>query len=170
MPRSRRTPRDMEAQVWDELDQELDTIIPAIAAEEGVAKGATRLSPEKEVELWGQRDPRVDYDTLKRQLMEGSVPPAWYDPQSDQRLALIRAHPEMSQMFSQPLDDTMAGMVADLAETPYRLSVLKPYEDDPKAAVAKANSVNARWQRHAGAPASDVGAGSAPPAPEMGAS
>lgn len=153
MPRrSRRTtPRDMEAQVWDELDKELDEIIPVIASEEGLAKGATRLSPEKEVELWGQRDPRVDYDTLKQQLMQGAVPPEWYDPQSDQRLALVKAHPEMGEMFGQPLDDTMAGMVAGLAEWPYRLSLLKPYEDDPKASVAKANSVNARWQRRAGA-------------------
>ena len=154
MPRrSRRTtPRDLEAQVWDELDRELDELIPVIAAEEGLAKGATRVSPEKEVELWGQRDPRVDRDALKGMLMQGAVPPEWVDEQSDQRLALIRAHPEMAQMFAEPLDDEMAGIVADLAEWPHRLSVLAPYEDDPRSQVAKADSVNARWQRRAGMP------------------
>jgi hypothetical protein len=143
-------PRDLEAQVWDELDRELDEIIPVIAAEEGLARGATRVSPEKEVELWGQRDPRVDRDSLKQMLMQGRVPPEWVDEQSDQRLAVIREHPEMATVFAEPLDDEMAEIVAGLAEYPYTLSILKPYEDDPKGAVAKANSVNARWQRRAG--------------------
>ena len=173
MPRRRRTtPRDLEAQVWDELDRELDELIPVIAAEEGLARGATRVSPEKEVELWGQRDPRVDRDSLKAMLMQGAVPPEWTDEQSDQRLALIRAHPEMAQMFAEPLDDEMAGIVADLAEWPHRLSVLAPYEDDPKAQVEKANSVNARWQRRVAAldtqSAASVSSATAPtPAPSM---
>jgi hypothetical protein len=164
MPRrSRRTtPRDLEAQVWDELDRELDELIPVIAAEEGLARGATRVSPEKEVELWGQRDPRVDRDSLKAMLMQGQVPPEWFDEQSDQRLALIRAHPEMAQMFAEPLDDEMSDIVADLAEWPHRLSVLKPYEDDPKASVAKADSVSRRWQRQMG---TVMPAAPAPPSP-----
>jgi hypothetical protein len=150
----------MEAQVWDELDRELDELIPVIAAEEGLARGATRVSPEKEVELWGQRDPRVDRDALKAQLMQGQIPPEWYvhapEEPGDQRLAFVKANPEWADWLAEhvtpetPLDDEMSDIVADFAEWPHRQSVLKPYEDDPKAQVAKANSVNARWQRRAG--------------------
>lgn len=175
MPRrSRSAPIDVQAR--DEVERELDDMISALAAELGPAEGAEFPSDQKEVELWGQRDPRVDYDTLKAMLMQGAVPPEWYDEQSDARLALIRAHPQMAQMFAEPLDDEMAGIVADLAEWPFRLSILTPHEDDPKAAVAKANSVNGRYLRRVGMPVEPEtpepfdthGAGSVSNAPKMG--
>lgn len=158
MPRRRRaTPRDLEAQVWDELDKELDELVGVIAAEEGLAKGASYLSPEQEVQLWGQRDPRIDYDTLKQQLMTGTVPPELYDPTSDRRLAVMRINEDdaadwqglLAGTVEQPLDDEMASQIAEWAEWPGRAAVLKPYQDDPRAYVQKANSINERWRKRA---------------------
>lgn len=169
MPRrTRQHPIDVQAR--DEVGRELDDMVGALAAELGPAEGAEFPSDEQEVELWGQMDPRVDYDALKAQLMQGSVPPEWVDEHSDQRLALIRAHPEMAQMFAQPLDDEMASIVAGMAEYPSRMTVWKPYAADPTAMVAKAKSVNAQWRKRTGQVAEE----SAPPmtpapvAPEMG--
>lgn len=149
MPRRiRAAPIDVQAR--DEVGREVDDMTSSLAAELGPAEGAEFPSDAKEVELWGQMDPRVDYDTLKAQLMQGTVPPEWSDEHSDQRLALIRAHPEMAQMFAQPLDDEMASMVAGMAEYPSRMTVWKPYANDPEAMVRKANSVDARWRRRTG--------------------
>ena len=169
MPKPNTTPRAAEAEVEDELNTELDELVPQIAAEEGLAKGAVHLSPEREVALWGQFDPTVDPDTLKQQLMAGQVPPELYDPQSDRRLALLRMLPHRAQewadeVFSQPLDEEMADLVAGLAERPGVAVVLDPYEDDPKGRVVKAESVHARWLRRQGmAPAQP-----AAPAPDDG--
>lgn len=148
--RKRATPRDLEAQVWDELDKELDELVAAIAAEEGLAKGATRLSPEREVALWGQQDPMVDATTLRQQLLDGTVPPERYDPQGDRRFALLRLNEDDADewaqaVFSGPLDEQMADLVLPLIEYPGRVAVLAPYADDPRALVAKADDVNARW-------------------------
>ena len=155
MPRRKITPRSVQAQVEAEIDQELQDVVAAIAAEEGLAKGAQRLSPNQEVRLWGQRDPLVDYDTLKQQLMTGTVPPELYDPQNDRRLALLQINKAHAQEWAallagtakQPLDDDMASQVAELAEWPGRLAVIRPYANDPEAYVAKANSINQRWMR-----------------------
>jgi len=149
----------MQARVEFEVERELQEIVAAIAAEEGLAKGAQRLSPNQEVQWWGQRDPTVDYDTLKQQLMTGQVPPELYDPQSDRRLALLRINKADAQAWAallagtaeRPLDDEMASQVADYAEWPARLAVLRPYANDPEASVAKANAINARWQKQADA-------------------
>lgn len=149
MPRRAR-PAPIEQQAREEVRRELDEMAAAIAAEVGPAEGAEVPSDDREVDLWGRMDPRVDPVELKALLMQGAVPPEWVDEQSDRRLALLRAHPEMAQMFAEPLDDEMAGIVADLATYPFRMAVLAPYEDDPQAQVAKARSVNGRWLRRAG--------------------
>lgn len=163
MPRrTRAAPIDVQAR--DEVGRELDGMVGALAAELGPAEGAEFPSDAKEVELWDQMDPRVDNDALKAMLKAGTVPPAWYDPHSDQRLALIRAHPEMAQMFAQPLDDEMASIVAGLAEYPSRMTVWKPYANDPEAMVRKANSVDARWRRRQG---QMVGVSAAPTAGQV---
>lgn len=158
MPRrSRLTPRDVQSQVEAEIETELDDMVALIAAEEGPAKGSEFVSEDKEVELWGQRDPKVDYDSFKAMLMQGALPPEWIDPQSDARLALVRVNPEWSDWLAQnvtpetPLDDEMASQVAARAEWPFREAIWAAYQDDPKAQVARANSVNARWLRRVAA-------------------
>ena len=50
----------------------------------------------------------------------------------------------------QPLDDEMASQVAELAEWPGRLAVIRPYANDPEAYVAKAKSIDLRWKRRQG--------------------
>lgn len=175
MPRRKITPRSVQAQVETEVDQELHDLVAAIAAEEGLAKGAQRLSPHQEVQLWGQRDPLVDYDTLKQQLMTGTVPPELYDPEGDRRLALLRINTAQANEWAallagtaeQPLDDEMASQVAELAEWPGRLAVIRPYANDPEAYVSKANAINQRWLRQA-APPEVVDEAPTPGMPERG--
>ena len=158
MARRKITPNSVMAQVEDEVNRELDELIPAIAAEEGLARGAVHVSPDKEVELWGQRDPRVDYDSLKQQLMTGQVSRELFDPQSDARLALVRAQPEWSDWIAQhvtpetPLDDDLASQVASAAEWPFRTAVLAPYQNDPRSYVTRAERIHQRWTARQGAP------------------
>jgi len=157
MPR-RTPPKPIDAQARDEVESELDDMITQLAAEIGPAEGATIPTDADELAFWGQMDPTVDYDTLKQQLMTGSVPPELYDPASDTRLALFRLNKgladDLAALFAvtpeEPLDDEMAGLVAELAEYPGRLTVLAPYEDDPEQAVAKAESVDGKWRRRTG--------------------
>lgn len=158
MPR-RTMAKPIDAQARDEVESELDDMVTQLAAEIGPAEGATIPSDADELALWGQMDPTVDYDTLKRQLMSGTVPPELYDLESDQRLAILRMNPDraaemVAELFAvtpeQPLDDEMAGLVAELAEYPGRLVVLAPYEDDPEQSVAKADSLDRRWRRRTG--------------------
>lgn len=155
MPRRKRaTPRDLQAQAEQEIEQELDALVAAIAAEEGLASGARRISPAKEVELWGLADPQIDPETFRRQLLTGTVPPELYDPQSDRRLAVLRMLPDHAEawagVFAEPLDEQMADLVTDVVARPGRAVLLAPYEDDPEQQVRVAERVNRRWLREQG--------------------
>lgn len=144
---ARKQPRSVAEQVHEEIEQEIHDLVTQIAAEEGPAPHAQYVSDEHEVDLWGQMDSKVDYDTLVQQLMAGQVPPELVDPMGDRPLALVKASPELAQLFAEPLDQEMASMLATLAEYPYRLSLLAPYTDDPEASVKKADSLTGRWKR-----------------------
>lgn len=147
-PAGPRTPSmGVMQQARTEVSSELDDLVAGVAAELGPAEGSAILSPEAEARHWGQSDPRVDYDALKGMLLRGAVPPEWYDPTSDQRLAVVRASPQLAPLFSRPLDDEMASMVAQLAEHPFRHALLAPYKDDPAAMVERANRINGRATR-----------------------
>jgi hypothetical protein len=169
MPRRKRiTPRSVEAQVEAEIESELDELVSAIAAEEGPAIGSEYISADREVQMWGVMDPRVDYETLKHQLMTGQVPPDLIDPQNDGSLALVRGNPEWAQFFAavtpeQPLDEHMADLVATTAEYPMRQAVYGALKHNPRAQVEKSNRTNERWMRQTGQrePVRPV----APPAP-----
>jgi hypothetical protein len=143
----RTPPRSVAEQADEEIKTEITDLVSQIAAEEGPAPHAQYVSDEHEVAMWGQQDPSVDHETLVQQLMQGAVPPERVDPSGDHPLALIKSHPELAQLFSQPLDQEMATMVATLAEYPFRLALLAPYTDDPEASVKKADSLTQRWRR-----------------------
>ncbi len=154
MPRRREAP-SLDGSVRQEVERLLDDMASSIAAELGPADGAAFPSDAQELAAWGQRDPKVDYDTLKQQLMTGTVPPELYDPTDPAALVLVRDLPrdtaaEWAQIIGgtaqQPLDDEMAHEVAEAAEWPYRRAVLAPYADDPKAYVAKSDRLDARWR------------------------
>jgi hypothetical protein len=143
---SRHAPRSVAEQADEEIKTEITDLVSQIAAEEGPAPHAQYVSDEHEVKLWGQMDPSVDHETLVQQLMQGAVPPERVDPNGAQPLALVTHHPETAQLFTQPLDQEMAQMVATLAEYPFRLSLLAPYTDDPEASVKKADRLTQRWR------------------------
>jgi hypothetical protein len=144
---AKRQPRSVVEQVDDEIKAEITDLASQIAAEEGPAPHAQYVSDEHEVEMWGQMDPQVDHETLVAQLTQGTVPPELVDPSVDRPLALIKQHPDLAQLFAEPLDAEMATLVATLAEYPFRLSLLAPYTDDPEASVKKSDSLTARWRR-----------------------
>jgi hypothetical protein len=117
--------------------------------------------------MWGQQDPQVDHETLVQQLMQGAVPPELVDPTADRPLALVKNHPEIAQLFAQPLDAEMATLVATLSEYPFRLSLLAPYTDDPEASVKKSDSLTARWRRRLPARRSTAGISAPPTSPVL---
>lgn len=132
-----------------EAEEVLMRAVDTLAASEGPAAGADTLSDAKLLRQWGQRDPRIaDADGLRAHLMQGPLPPEMLDPNGQDVLAIVKAHPELAQMYAQgPFDDAMADMLARLAEFPLRLGHLAQYEDDPEAMVKEAERMDGLWQK-----------------------
>lgn len=150
MPRQKTVSNPLErAQI--EVSDEIDKAVAVIVADLGAAPGASHVSDKDKVRLWGQTDPKVNFDQIKAALMQGGLPPEMLDEHSDQALAVVKANPEIAQMYGQQLDDRMATIMATIAEYPLRLSILEQYEDDPDAAVAEAERIDGLWQKSAGA-------------------
>jgi len=131
----------------DEINAEIERAVASLAAELGPAPGAATVSDAKRLQLWTQQDPTVDYDSLVQQLQTQGLPPELLDPESEQALAIVKAHPEMAQLYQAPVAPDVAATLAVLAEYPFRLSLLQPYEDDPAQLVKEANRLDAAWQR-----------------------
>lgn len=130
---------------------EIDRIVETLAAAQGPAPGADSVSDAKQLQQWGQRDPKVlDPEGLKRQLMETGLGPypEMLDPENG--LAIVKAHPEIAEMLAEPTDEALADMLSRLAEFPLRVGILEPWADDPEEMVRVADSLDARWQREMG--------------------
>lgn len=166
MSRRRESP-SLDASARQEVERLLDDLASSIAAELGPADGTVYASEEQEVAAWGTRDPKVDYDTLKAQLMTSTVPPDLYDTTSPAALTLVQgdseAAAEWAQLIAdtarQPLDEEMAHQVAEAAEWPYRLAILEPYQDDPESYVERADRIDARWRKRLSEAPSPEGGG-----------
>lgn len=157
----------MEERAELELRDEIERYADMVAADLGPAPGARQVSDAEKVRLWGQTDPRVDFDQLKMALMQGGLPPELLDEHGDRALAIVKSHPEIAQMYAQPLDDTMSTYLATLAEYPFRLSVLSQYaEDDPEGMVKEAERLDGLWQKQQGS--HDVDRAETPPSTMAG--
>lgn len=148
--RRRQVQRSEEQVARDEIDAEIEHAIATIAAEWGAAPDAAPVSEDEEVELWGRRDPTVDYDAVYAMLTTTGLPPEMLDPASDLAPAVIAEHPEMAQMYGSVVDANLADMLATLAEHPFRIGLLQDLEDDPEAMVEKANRLDRAWQKQLG--------------------
>lgn len=144
MPRQTAPESDIEI-AQREIQEEIEQAIAALAADTGPAPRAVRLSDAEKVEMWGRSDPKVDYGQLLQQLMATGLPPEMLDP--DTGLAIFKRHPEMAQLYGQPVAPEVADPLARLAEYPLRLSLLEHLEDDPKARVEEANRLDAAWEK-----------------------
>jgi hypothetical protein len=144
--------RSPEEQAQTEVLSELERAVQALAAEWGPAPGAKNVSTRREVTLWGQRDPKVDFESLKQQLMATGLgqTPDLLDPEGDGALAVIQEHPDMAPLFMEPVAEDVADVLATLAEFPFRLAILLDLEDDPEAMVAKAESLDRAWMKEMG--------------------
>lgn len=147
VPRQKLTLPPVE-QAQREIDAEIQQAIRMLAAEVGPAPGARPLSEAKKVSMWGQRDPKVDYTQVASQLMTTGLAPDLLDPEKG--LALFKEHPEMAQMYAQPVAPDVADQLARLAEYPLRLGLLAHLEDYPKQNVAEANRLDRAWEKQTG--------------------
>ena len=165
MPQTRRA-MSADERVQAEISEEIERFATLIAAEWGPAPGASLVPEDDEVELWGQRDPLVDYDALFQTLTTtGVTDPAMLDPENPQGLAIAKTAPEVAQLLAQPVDDpALAASLATLAEFPQRVPILAPYEQDPEGGVKKAQSLDRAWQRRV---SKQMEAGPADPMPMM---
>ena len=147
MPSSAESP---EARAEREAQDELEHYTDLIASDLGPAPGSKVISDTEKIRMWGLKDPNVDYDQLKAALMQGGLPPEMLDEHSDQALVVVKENPEIGQMYSQPLDDRMAGIMATLAEWPFRLSALAQFSDDPANMVKESDRLDQLWMKQQG--------------------
>ncbi len=157
------TGRSPEEEAMLAIDDEIQEAIEAISAEWGPAIGAQPVSEQRERALWWQRDDRVDPDAMSMLLQTQGLAPELLDPESPGALAIVKAHPEMAQLYAQAVAPDVADTLVRLAEWPNRLAIMVHYEDDPPAAVRKANRLDRKGppdQSGRVAPESPVGAAS----------
>ncbi len=149
----RRQPANAEEIARADLGEEIERMIDRLALAEGPPPDSSSVSDAKQLQQWGQRDPKVtDPDGMMRQLMETGLGqfPEMLDPNSPTCLAIVKANPEIAQMYTEPVDEQLADMLCRLAEFPLRLGVLAPYADDPEELVRFAKRMDARWQKSLG--------------------
>lgn len=138
----RRPAESPEERALREIEQEDDSALDAIAREAGPPPDSDKLSEADEDLAWETVDSSVDYETMAQQLMTQGL-----RPEEMQRLLVLKLHPKWAPLYSRPTQDAeMAHQLARLAELPFRLSVLDGI-DDPDEMVAKAESLDRRYQR-----------------------
>lgn len=163
----------IEERARSEISLEIERMIDALVASEGPAADADPVSAARQLQQWGQRDPKIgDPDQLQQDLMRTGLQqfPDLLDPKSPQALAVVKAHPQIAEMYAQPCDEDLADMLTRLAEFPLRLGILEPYQDDPEEMCRLAESLDRRWQneidKRRGAtsePSQDATGSAAPP-------
>ena len=151
MPRPNRSALSAEELARREMADDLQVAIREIAAELGPAPGTSEASASEELRQWGIRDSKVDHQQMVQRLMTTGYPPEMLDPDGDMTLLVVKENPELAEVYGQPVQDQeYAEQLATIAEWPFRLGILREYEDDPEAMVRKADSLDARWQRSLG--------------------
>lgn len=131
-----------EDRAIQEIEAEDEAALAQVAAEMGPPPESGRLSAREQVELWGQTDPSVDYETLRQRLVMEGLP-----PEEAQTLAIAQEYPDIVPLLAQPTGDLeMADMLASLAERPYRLAILEGI-DDPEEQVKTAERLDREWQK-----------------------
>jgi hypothetical protein len=153
MPRTKR-PANPEEAARNKIGLEIERMINTLSSRAGPAADAESVSPDEQLHQWAQRDSMVqDPEALKRVLTTTGLgqQPDLFNPQNPKALGIIRANPDLAQqwaeMLSQPVDERMADLLVPLIEHPLRLTMLRPYEDDPSSAVSFADRMDARLQR-----------------------
>lgn len=158
---ARKAPESAEDIAIRQIEEEDAAALERIAREMGPPPDADKVSEREEVELWGQRDPAVDYLSLAKQLLTAGLP-----EEALQGFALLKEYPDLAPLFMQPTQDfEMANTLARLAEHPYRLAVLDGIHD-PDELTTKAESLDRAWQKQQAAADAAL---MMPPTPEEGA-
>jgi hypothetical protein len=136
----RKPPESAEDIALRQIDEEDTAALERIAREMGPPPDSQRLSEREEVELWGQRDPSVDYLDLATRLLAEGIP-----PEEAARFLVLEEIPELVPLFAQPTQSfETADMLARLAEYPYRAALLSGI-DSPREKVEKSNRLHRLW-------------------------
>jgi hypothetical protein len=133
----------IEERIAQRFNDELELIAPRVAADQGPPPGAKRVHDTQAVSLWGQRDPKVDYQALAMRLLQGGL-----SPEEAQQLVVVEERPELAQAYAQPAPDAeTAHTLATLAEYPFRAGLVLDHSDLPAEQIKRADQLHQQWTK-----------------------
>ena len=134
--------RSAEAEAEQSFRDEFESVVDQLAAEQAPPVDAQRVTEPRKVALWGLQDPRVDRETFAQTLMSTG-----FQPQDLQTMLLIQNHPELAQVYGQPVQDPEAARdLTELARHPFRYG-LYGHIEDPEERTAEAERIHKGWMK-----------------------
>ena len=138
-----------ESRALREIEAEDENAVQALVAAAGPPPGVTVLSDADEDQAWETMDPLVDDEAFATMLMTQGLP-----PEIAQRLLIVQINKDDQERqqawlaaLTQPTQDAeLADQLTRAVKWPYR-SVLLEDIDDPDDLVAKADTLDRRYQK-----------------------
>lgn len=151
----RQAPRSIDAEAERRFSVGFEAVMDELARRQQQPPDTDRVSEPRKARLWGQRDPRVEYDQFVQTLMTTG-----FQPQDLESMLIVQEHPDLAEVYGpptpgepnwreQPNAEEVARELATLAEHPFRLGTYN-HILDPDERVTEAERIHRRWQKMQG--------------------
>jgi hypothetical protein len=142
MPPRRSRSMTPEDQAIESFNKNFDALTKRSALSLGQPPGTRPVGDAELVHQWGIMDSKVDRAQLAAQLLTTGLPPELLDPNSPNKLEIVKAAPDLAPLYAQPVKDPeLADILAGFAERPFRYGILSAI-DDPEDQVKEAERLS----------------------------